>query len=179
MERLNTYSKAWQSAWSSMSYAEWQALRSSVDPSQPYQILILKRASLNVMLENLNAIRSEANRYYAAFNSVVDKVNGLEDELAALQTKADAYRQFIANNPGMVPDFEFDEYSKVTDTDIPGLSKRITFADDGISVLETEAFIEFLKRIIYDHLCKCDPFYVAVDDCPVTNFQPDYSYKSM
>ncbi|MCK9275994.1 MAG: hypothetical protein M0P57_12985 [Syntrophales bacterium] len=157
VERVNLYGKAWQSAYSSMSYADWQALSTSVDPSQPYQILALKRGSLNILLENLNAIRSEANRYYSAFRSAVDEVKNLESDLSTLQSKADAYRQFLTDNPGTTPDFEFDEHVNVTDADVSGISTRTTFAGDGISVLETEVFIDFLERVIYD-------FGVAVEE---------------
>jgi alpha-tubulin suppressor-like RCC1 family protein len=150
LERLNVYNKASQSAYASMSYSEWQALSTTVDPSQPYQILVLKRGSLNTMLTNLNTIRSEANRYYTAFSSAIDDIKGLEGDLAALQSKADAYRQFLAYNPGTVPDFEFDEHTMVTESDVPGISSRMTFAADGISVLETELLIAFFERLMDD-----------------------------
>ena len=48
--------------------------------------------------------------------------------------------------PGQTP--EFDEYVKVTDADVPGLSSRLTFAADGISVLETETFTAFALGVI-------------------------------
>jgi alpha-tubulin suppressor-like RCC1 family protein len=148
MERLDTYSRAWQSASASMSYADWQALFTTTDTRQPYQVFVLKRGSLNVLLENLNALRSEANRYYGAFGNAVDAVKALESDLNALQSRADAYRQFLVDNAGTVPTPEFDEYFKVTDTDLPGLSARLTFAAEGISVLETETFIDHLTRVM-------------------------------
>ncbi len=148
MEYLNVYGNAWQSAYSSMTYAGWQDLSTSVDPSQPYQIFLLKRGSLNVLLENLNAIRSEANRYYGAFGDAEDAIKMLDSDLSTLQSQADAYRQFLVNNAGTVPPPEFDEYITVNDGDVPGISERMIFASDGISILETETLIAFLRRLM-------------------------------
>jgi len=139
---LDTYTRAWQSAYASMAYADWEALNNTVDTRQPYQIFALKRQSLNILLENLNAIRSEAVR----FSGSVSAAKGIVWDLAGLQSKADAYRQFLADHAGTVPETEFDEYITVTESDVANISQRLLLAADGISVLETEAVISYLER---------------------------------
>jgi hypothetical protein len=111
-------------------------------------VFVLKRGSLNVLLENLNVLRGEANRYDGAFGNALDAVKALESDLATLQSRADAYRRFLADNAGKVPAPEFDEYVKVTDADVPGLSARLSFAGEGVSVLETETLIAHLRRVM-------------------------------
>jgi hypothetical protein len=75
-----------------MSYADWEALSTTTDTRQPYQVFVLKRGSLNALLSNLNALRSEANRYDGAFGNALDAVKALENDLVTLQSQADAYR---------------------------------------------------------------------------------------
>ncbi len=142
LDLLNTYSRAWQSAYASMTYADWEALSHTVDTRQPYQVFVLERQSLNLLLENLNAIRSEAVRFAGAV-SATDTTGW---DLAGLQSKADAFRQFMADHAATVPEAEFGKYAKVTETDVAGISQRLLLAVDGISVLETEAVIGYLER---------------------------------
>ena len=143
---LATYSKASQAARASMSYQEWEDLLTTTDTRQPYQVLVLSRQSLNIMLENLNAIRGEAGRFAGAVGSAQSAIENLAWDMTELQNKADAYRQFMADHASTVPTVEFDEKFTVTDADIPGLSQRVLLAEDGVSILETEAIIQYLER---------------------------------
>lgn len=151
-----TYSKASQAARASMSYREWEDLLSTTDPRQPYQVFVLPRQSQNIMLENLNAIRSEANRFAGAAASAQSEIESLAWNLSVLQGKADAYRQFMENHADTVPTVEFDEKFTVSDADVTGLSARVYLAEDGISILETEAIIQYFEREVEQFAFEAD-----------------------